>query len=301
LIRVGIIARAYYFRSHGLARWSSPAPQYVEAARCSARPRPYLIGCTCCARCFRRGGVAWSVHMEPAERRAALMLVGVVHDLLGIGRASRPTPELGGGGCRGPKIYLKPRVGAVHPRCVIASTVGALNALADAFRDRAGRGDWRCRSSSRHAFRASLPPARRSEEAAEPPDECPPTSARRGPDVTTIEDLRSESRSTGRAEAVRRSSIDDRAPGRDRRAGGGVGQWHAHMPRRAGSAAAGCGCVVTLPAGPFLRAGRSCSTFPKQWEGNGCTAAGAARVPAPASYLNPVLRSGSQARRGACG
>jgi peptide/nickel transport system permease protein len=133
MIAVGILLAPLFFRVTRAATLEHARAQYVEAAELLGASRRHVI------RVHVLRKVLPNIVVTTASMTAAALLAVSFLTFLGIG-VQPPTPTWGGV-MSSDLDYLSqaPWVPFI-PGVLIAVTVGALNALADAFRDRAGAG-----------------------------------------------------------------------------------------------------------------------------------------------------------------
>jgi peptide/nickel transport system permease protein len=133
MIPVGILLAPYYFRITRAATLEFARAQYVEAAALLGASKAYLI------RVHVLRKVLPTVAVTTATLTGAALLSVSFLTFLGIG--VQPPAPTWGGVLSSDLNYLNLAPWAPFiPGALIAVTVGALNALADAFRDRAGAG-----------------------------------------------------------------------------------------------------------------------------------------------------------------
>jgi len=161
MIPIGILLAPHYFRITRAATLEFARAQYVEAAALLGASTAYLI------RVHVLRKVLPTIAVTTASLTGAALLSVSFLTFLGIG-VQPPTPTWGGV-LSSDLNYLNLAPWAPFiPGALIAITVGALNALADAFRDRAGAG-----TLALPEFLVAGPPARAaavpvpSEEAAD--------------------------------------------------------------------------------------------------------------------------------------
>jgi peptide/nickel transport system permease protein len=160
MIPVGILLAPYCFRITRAATLEFARAQYVEAAVLLGASKAYLIRVHVLRKVFP------TVAVTTATLTGAALLSVSFLTFLGIG-VQPPTPTWGGV-LSSDLNYLNLAPWAPFiPGALIAITVGALNALADAFRDRAGAGTLALPelAAAPSARPATLPVA--SEEAAD--------------------------------------------------------------------------------------------------------------------------------------
>jgi len=133
MLPVGLLLAPGYFRITRAATLEFGRAQYVEAATLLGASKPYLI------RVHVLRKVLPTITVTTATLTGAALLSVSFLTFLGIG-VQPPTPTWGGV-LSSDLNYLNLAPWAPFiPGALIAITVGALNALADAFRDRAGAG-----------------------------------------------------------------------------------------------------------------------------------------------------------------
>ena len=133
MLPVGILLAPYYFRITRAATLEFGRAQYVQAATLLGASRLYLIRVHVLRKVFP------TIAVTTASLTGAALLSVSFLTFLGIG-VQPPTPTWGGV-LSSDLNYLNLAPWAPFiPGVLIAVTVGALNALADAFRDRAGAG-----------------------------------------------------------------------------------------------------------------------------------------------------------------
>ena len=133
LAAVGILLAPAFFRVTRAATLEHARAQYVEAAELLGASRPHVI------RVHVLRKVLPNIVVTTASLTAAALLAVSFLTFLGIG-VQPPTPTWGGI-LSSDLDYLSQAPWAPFiPGALIAVTVGALNALADAFRDRGSAG-----------------------------------------------------------------------------------------------------------------------------------------------------------------
>jgi peptide/nickel transport system permease protein len=133
MLPVGILLAPYYFRITRAATLEFGRAQYVEAATLLGASTLYLIRVHVLRKVFP------TIAVTTATLTGAALLSVSFLTFLGIG--VQPPAPTWGGVLSSDLSYLNLAPWAPFiPGALIAITVGALNALADAFRDRAGAG-----------------------------------------------------------------------------------------------------------------------------------------------------------------
>ncbi len=133
MVPVGILLAPWFFRVTRAATLEHARAQYVEAAELLGASKLHVIR----AHVLRK--VLPNIAVTTASMTAAALLTVSFLTFLGIG--VQPPAPTWGGVLSSDLDYLSQAPWAPFiPGALIAITVGALNALADAFRDRAGRG-----------------------------------------------------------------------------------------------------------------------------------------------------------------
>lgn len=133
MVPVGILLAPFFFRITRAATLEHSRAQYVEAAELMGASKLHVVR----AHVLRK--VLPTIAVTTASMTAAALLAVSFLTFLGIG-VQPPTPTWGGV-LSSDLDYLNLAPWAPFiPGALIAITVGALNALADAYRDRAGAG-----------------------------------------------------------------------------------------------------------------------------------------------------------------
>ena len=242
MVPVGILLAPFFFRITRAATLEHARAQYVEAAELMGASKLHVVR----AHVLRK--VLPTIAVTTASMTAAALLAVSFLTFLGIG--VQPPAPTWGGVLSSDLAYLAQAPWAPFiPGALIAITVGALNALADAFRDRRTPGMLAAVPDPVIRTHSTLEPAdddRQSQSststppapASEPPASRQRPGAQPGRSLTCCASMTCTSAcTTGRPLAVRGISLSIRA-GRDRRPGRGVGQRQdADLPGRARRAA----------------------------------------------------------------
>ena len=133
MIAVGILLAPAFFRVTRAATLEHARAQYVEAAELLGASKPHVI------RTHVLRKVLPNIVVTTASLTAAALLAVSFLTFLGIG-VQPPTPTWGGILSSDLAYLAQDPWAPFIPGALIAVTVGALNALADAFRDRGGAG-----------------------------------------------------------------------------------------------------------------------------------------------------------------
>jgi peptide/nickel transport system permease protein len=133
MIPVGILLAPAFFRVTRAATLEHARAQYVEAAELLGASKPHVI------RVHVLRKVLPNIVVTTASMTAAALLSVSFLTFLGIG-VQPPTPTWGGILSSDLAYLAQDPWAPFIPGALIAVTVGALNALADAFRDRGGAG-----------------------------------------------------------------------------------------------------------------------------------------------------------------
>jgi peptide/nickel transport system permease protein len=133
MIPVGILLAPGFFRVTRAATLEHARAQYVEAAMLLGASKPHVIR----AHVLRK--VLPNIAVTTASLTAAALLAVSFLTFLGIG-VQPPTPTWGGILSSDLDYLAQAPWAPFIPGALIAVTVGALNALADAIRDRSGAG-----------------------------------------------------------------------------------------------------------------------------------------------------------------